>query len=40
MTDSPEVEIIEGDGLTDAAIEAWARVLLDMVEAEAGEVSR
>ena len=36
MTDSPEVEIVEGDALPDTAIEAWARVLLDTVEAEAG----
>lgn len=40
MTDSPTVEIIEGDDLPDAAIEAWARVLLDMAEADAGEVTR
>ena len=40
MTDSPEITVAADEPLTEAAIEAWARVLLDIADREAVEVPR
>ncbi len=40
MTEPPEIIVATDEPLTDAAIEAWARLLLDIAEREAGEVPR